>query len=85
MQIVGGYGVKSRSGGLRPPQQPTILTILISVRLGAVEAGDLRYYLCRCEELLLHNLSRCLQSVGVCYGADADALCRALSLRPERS
>ena len=32
------------SGGLRPPQQPAILTIIISVRLGAAEAGDLRYY-----------------------------------------
>ena len=32
------------SGGLRPPQQPAMLTIIISVRLGAAEAGDLRYY-----------------------------------------
>ena len=32
------------SGGLWPPQQPAILTIIISVRLGAAEAGDLRYY-----------------------------------------
>ena len=32
------------SGGLWPPQQPAMLTIIISVRLGAAEAGDLRYY-----------------------------------------
>ena len=32
------------SGGLWPPQRPAMLTIIISVRLGAAEAGDLRYY-----------------------------------------
>ena len=37
------------SGGLRPPQQPMQQTLLllkmICIRLGAAEAGDLRYYI----------------------------------------